>query len=61
MRLKMPMQKNAISRMLARNAHIPQGHHLNPPQQSRIAKYKHYTKEITKASRETTNTRPTGK
>jgi hypothetical protein len=40
MRLKMLMQKTAISRMLARNAHVPQGHHLNPPQQPRIAKYK---------------------
>ena len=30
----------AMSRMLARNAHIPQGHHLNPPQQPRIAIYK---------------------
>jgi hypothetical protein len=36
----MPMQKNAISRMLARNAHIPRGHHLNPPQQPKVAKYK---------------------
>jgi hypothetical protein len=38
--IKMPMQKTAISRMLARNAHIPWEHHLNPPQQPRIAKYK---------------------
>jgi hypothetical protein len=34
------MQKTAMLRMLARNAHIPQGHHLNSPQQPRIAKYK---------------------
>jgi hypothetical protein len=40
MRLKIPMQKNAISRMLAGNAHIQRGHHLNPPQRPRIAKYK---------------------
>jgi len=39
-RLKVPTQKTAISRMLARSAHIPREHHLNPPQQPRIAKYK---------------------
>ena len=60
MRLKMLMQKTAMSRMLARSAHIPRGHHLNPFQQFRIAKHK-TLREITKASRETTNTRPTGK
>jgi hypothetical protein len=40
-----PMQKIAILRMLARNAHILRGHHLNPPQRPRIAKYKTLHKE----------------